>query len=126
MLLLLLLLLFSAAQVGAQAFSPGCELKGQIKTLAESRSIDNTCPRTGAGSSNSKAQNKAKNNFCASNTPKEITIAKLRTLDSRTQAALKAAHIPFGHPTTIPPDRTRLEQGFKVGRLLSSDSLAHF
>jgi len=124
MLLLPLLLLLSADQVRAQAFSPGCPLKGQIKTLAEHRSIDNTCSGTGAGSSNSKAQNKAKNNFCASNTPKEITIAKLRTLDSRTQAALKAAHIPFGHPTTIPPDRDRLEQGFTVSNVTYKEGMA--
>ena len=119
-----LLLLLFAVQVAAQAFNPGCELRGQIKTLAENRPIDSTCPRTGTGSSNSQAQNKAKNNFCASNNPVEITIAKLRTLDSRTQAALKAAHIPFGHPTTIPPNRTRLEQGFTVGNVTYKEGMA--
>jgi len=124
MLLFLLLLLLFAAGIQAQGFNPGCQLKGQIKTLAEKRAIDTTCPMTGVGSSNSQAQNKAKNNFCASNDPIEITIAKLRTLDNITQAALKAAHIPFGHPTTIPPDRTRLEQGFKVGTVTYKEGMA--
>lgn len=123
LLLSLLLLLFSV-QVAAQAFNPGCQLKGQIKTLAENRPIDNTCPRAGAGSDSSQAQNKAKNNFCASNSPVEITIAKLRTLDSKTQAALTAAHIPFGHPTSIPPSRTLLEQGFTVGNITYKEGMA--
>ncbi len=121
-----LLLVLLAVQVAAQAFNPGCELKGQLKTLEQNRPLDSTCPRTGAGSPKSKAQNKAKNNFCASNDPVEITIAKLRTLDSRTQTALRAAHIPFGHPTTIPPDRTRLEQGFAVGNMTYKEGMAVF
>ncbi len=123
-LLLSLLLLLLSVQVAAQAFNPGCQLKGQIKTLAENRPIDNTCPGTGAGSSNSQAQNKAKNNFCASNNPVEITITKLRALDAKTQTALTAAHIPFGHPTTIPPDRARLEQGFTIGNVTYKEGMA--
>jgi hypothetical protein len=123
-LLLSLLLLLSRVQVASQAFNPGCQLKGQLKTLAENRPIDSSCPRSGAGSPKSQAQNNAKNNFCASNNPVEITIAKLRTLDSKTQAALKAAHIPFGHPTSIPPDRTRLEQGFAVGSQTFKEGMA--
>ena len=48
----------------------------------------------------------------------------LELLTAQTQAALTAAHIPFGHPTTIPPDRIRLEQGFTVGNVTYKEGMA--
>lgn len=114
-----LLLLLIPVQAASQAFDPGCNLKGQIRLLKKSRAIDNTCSKQGKGQAPSKLQNLAKNNFCAQSPAVEVTVANLRTLDSRTQTALTNAGIPFGHPTSIPPDRTLLKQGFTVdGKLL--------
>lgn len=125
-LVLTVLLPLVSIQAAAQAFTAGCTLRGHLKTLSVARPIDSTCPRRGAGSSNSQAQNRAKNNFCASNIPVEITIPKLRKLDSETQEALTDAGIPFGHPTTIPPNRDRLEQGFTVDGVTFREGMAVF
>jgi hypothetical protein len=114
LLFLFLILFLVPIHASSQAFQPGCNLKGQIKILKKSRSIDTTCPIEGKGQAPSKLQNRAKNNFCAASPAVEVTIAKLRTLDSKTQTALTNAGIPFGHPTSIPPDRTLLQQGFTV------------
>jgi len=111
-------LLFISADVFAQPFVPGCQptqIGGQIRNLRESRQIDNTCPIQGQGSAASQAQNQAKNNFCQSNVPVEVNGSTLRRLDAATQFALTQAHIPFGSPTSIPPNRNRLRQGFTLG-----------
>lgn len=110
------LLFLVTGEVSAQQFVPGCpQLNGQIRTLQQSQPIDSTCPRQGEGQAPSLAQNFAKNNFCASNQPVEVNITTLRKLEARTQAALTQAHIPFGNPTNIPPNRTILQQNFNPG-----------
>lgn len=112
------------ASASAQEFVPGCQLSGQIRDLAQSLPIDNSCPRQGEGSTASNAQNFAKNNFCASNVPVEVNITLLRQLDRKTQQALKQAHIPFGSPTHIPADRDRLRQGFNINGVTFREGMA--
>lgn len=114
LLVLFLLFLFVPVSVTSETFQPGCNLKGQIRILKKSRGIDSTCSKQGKGQDPSQLQNLAKNNFCAKSPAVEVTVAKLRTLDSKTQTALTDAGIPFGTPTSIPNDRTLLQQGFTV------------
>jgi hypothetical protein len=93
-----LLLLLVPIRAASQQFVPGCQLKGQLKTLSQAHPLDNTSPNEGLGVAPSEAQNRAKNNFCAANTPVEVNISNLRSLESRTEAALTAAGIPLLHP----------------------------
>jgi hypothetical protein len=68
-----ILALCSAAR--AQSFQPGCNLPfDDIK--GEDLKIDESCGIEGAGGSNEKiAENRAKNNFCASGQPASLTCA---------------------------------------------------
>ena len=108
-------LFFTFSTVFAQEFEPGCQLSGPLRTLGQVHPIDHTCPIEGEGSAASRAQNQAKNNFCRANVPVEVNISTLRQLGIATESALTQAHIPFGSPTSIPPNRNRLGQGFSVG-----------
>lgn len=120
-----IILLVTAAK--AQQFEPGCpQFFGQLRTLRHHQTIDSQCPRQGEGSSDSNAQNRAKNNFCAGNQPVEVSIALLRQLEGVTEAKLTAAHIPFGSTFTIPPNRNRLTQGFNIGNQHFSEGMAVF
>ena len=65
--LTLLVLIIAVATVSTQQFNPGCQFGGQLRTLNHRQGIDNRCVRDGEGSSDSNAQNHAKNNFCAAN-----------------------------------------------------------
>jgi hypothetical protein len=107
--------LMIVSTVTAQQFNPGCPFPGQLRTLAHKQPIDSQCTIEGTGSPASKAQNRAKNNFCPTGRPVEVTISLLHSLETATETALTTAGIPFGSPTGIPPNRDRLRQGFDVG-----------
>ena len=114
--LLAVAIIFVATTTQAQQFNPGCpQFPGQLRTLAHKQPIDNQCPIDGTGSPASKAQNRAKNNFCPTGQPVEVNISLPRSLEAATESALTTAHIPFGSPTGIPPNRDRLRQGFNIG-----------
>jgi hypothetical protein len=109
---------FTSTDVFAQQFIPDCplnQLGGQIRNLRQPHPVDGTCRIDGEGSPGSQAQNHAKNNFCAANAPVEVNVSTLRQLETATEFVLTQAHIPFGSPTSIPPNRVRLRQGFNLG-----------
>jgi len=107
-------------------FQAGCNpLKGQLANPHLARmGAFTSCPNQGDGGAPSQAQNIAKNNFCAANSPVEVNISLLRSLEAVTEARLNQAHIPFGSPTNIPPDRNRLRQGFNVGNMTFREGMA--
>ncbi len=93
-----------AAAWSGEGFAPACDLPFQA--VARTHPIDETCGIQGsARSATTRAQNRAKNNLCATGTPIPVTMADLRNL----QNAVGKAGIPFGSPSRLPPDRTLLE-----------------
>jgi hypothetical protein len=106
--------LFTPA-IKAQDFKPGCEFPLQLKTLKEKQKVDSSCGIAGDGSAASKAQNTAKNNFCAKGSPIQVSVVDLTKLYNATATRLANASIPFGSPSSIPTDRTLLATDFVIG-----------
>lgn len=94
----------SAAARSREEFAPTCNLPFQA--IARTHPIDKTCGIQGNTKSvTARAQNRAKNNLCATGTAIPVTMADLRSL----QNVVGEAGIPFGFPSRLPPDRTLLE-----------------
>jgi hypothetical protein len=66
------------------AFNPGCDTPRFPSFLR--RPIDEVCGLSGTGTSALLTQNAAKNNFCASGTPNEVTVAEMVKLQDRADA----------------------------------------
>lgn len=110
---------FTGLLVQSQQFDPGCEMPFPDVTLE----IDSTCPTEGdATESAHRAQNLAKNNFCAvgapdPDTPNRMTVSIFDTLQNR----VEDLNIPFGSSQQLPPDRSVLRnltndaEGVSVG-----------
>jgi hypothetical protein len=92
-----------AAQTGAP-FVAGCSYP--FADIAVQHSIDSDCGILGNSKADAanQAQNKAKNNFCATGDPIAVTPADLVNL----QAAVLTAKIPFGDTHNLPADRSVL------------------
>jgi hypothetical protein len=83
---------------------PSCTVP--FDKIKAAHQIDDACPAEGTGKSPAQqAQNTAKNNFCATGTPAEVTAVSFRKL----QAKAKAASITFGSDAHLPEDRTKLK-----------------
>ena len=92
------------AAVHAQGFKPDCPLP--FDSLAAKHPIDDDCGPEGTGTGEAQqAQNRAKNNFCATGTPVRITYATFQRL----QHAAEQQGISFGSNSKIPPDRSVLK-----------------
>ena len=112
---LLAFVLFTPAIKGQDFKLPdGCEWPLQLKTLKQKQDIDSQCGIAGDGSASSKAQNRSKNNFCATGSPTFVTVTDLKNLYTATAARLTQAGIPFGSPSSIPPNRDALTQTFTL------------
>jgi hypothetical protein len=114
-----------APVIKAQDFKAGCEFPLQLKTLKEKQKIDSACAIAGDGSNASKEQNKAKNNFCAPGPATQVTVTDLKNLYAMTDKRLTDADIPFGSPSSIPPNRDALAQTFTLsnGKKLAEGKL---
>lgn len=110
----LFLFLLSPTTTSGQDF-PGCTLP--FDSIKEAHSIDNTCgPEGKTQDASNQAQNRAKNNFCATGDPVRVTFSTFLSL----QQAAEDQHIPFGSGLNLPPDRTVLKDlvtvdGTKIG-----------
>ena len=92
------------ATASANDFKPGCVIPFQA--IEEEHPIDRDCAIEGAGSGDAHhAQNKAKNNFCATGQPVEVTVSSFLDL----QQAAEDHGIPFGSSKSLPPDRSVLK-----------------
>jgi|SRR3974390_137134 len=83
----------------AQQFVMQCNPLGSAATHP---AIDNTCPIGGSSSPGSAEykQNKVKNNFCASNSVKDITINQLADMQANTNQILRDRGQQDGEPPT--------------------------
>jgi hypothetical protein len=73
--------------------------------IKQTHAIDSSCEASGTASSAPQAsQNEAKNNFCATGTPVSLNFNNFAQL----QQAAQSAGIPFGGPSSLPPDRGAL------------------
>ena len=87
----------------ADPFTPGCTLPWQ--PIAKKHAIDNTCGLEGEGSTAKHlAQNRAKNELCASGVPVTVTYQTFKRL----QKAVEDQNIPHGR-NNLPDDRTPLK-----------------
>lgn len=122
----------ASAQTG-EAFPLTCALP--FKSIQESREIDNKCGIEGksTGTDKQHAQNRMKNNFCATGNPVNVTFDDLINL----QLAAKTKGITFGSDDKLPEDRSLLtdlikgSSGKKIGegkkvRLVAFVDEAHY
>lgn len=76
----------SAAPSKRVKFKPACaNLSYPTPAPSKSPAIDSQCGLNGSGIGPEATQNSAKNNFCASGTPQEITIAEMTRLQQQVQ-----------------------------------------
>ena len=106
-----------------QPFTPGCTLP--FAAIAQTHPLDNSCPIQGQGSAKSQLQNQAKNNFCAAGTPVTLTYQNFKSLQT---AVKNDGTIPFGCPTCLPDDRSKLRDIFALpnGTRIGEGSLVRY
>lgn len=112
--LTIVLSILSAPVTHADTFTPGCSVP--FASIATNPSIDSNCGNEGGAFGGShpdtpqhRAQNRAKNNLCATGTPSRITVVTMKNLQKRTDQ-LKAAHqLKFGGSNNLPDDRSVLQ-----------------
>jgi len=104
-----------AATLGSRAvsvaeFNPGCRLP--FENIKHAREVDRACSALEGDASiqTQAAQNRAKNNFCASGRPIPVTLQTFADL----QRAVERQAISFGS-TRLPDDRVRLQNLLNVG-----------
>ena len=106
----LALISFAARDGRGQKIEPGCTLP--FDAIKEEQDIDDTCPSEGsAKTAKARAQNHAKNNFCAQGPPVNVTYQTF----VRLQAVAEQKKIPFGAPNVYPDDRDDLKNLVTVG-----------
>ena len=127
MLLLFALLATAAAAPrpasAADAFAPPCTLP--FEEIKKKHPIDASCPAEGDTDKEAHmAQNRAKNNFCASGAPATLTWQNFKAL----QKAAEDADIPFGGSNNLPPDRTKLRGIFALpsGQKIGEGSVVRY
>jgi len=92
-------------------FNPGCPYP--FADIAVTHPIDAECGISGKpADAPNQLQNEAKNNFCVTDAAVSVTPADLINL----QAAVGAAHIPFGDTHHLPPNRSVLRNLGKTGK----------
>ncbi len=104
-LLLVVALVACAAPVSAEGFQPGCALP--FASIAQAQAIDTQCGVAGDAAAGTalRAQDSAKNNFCAAGKPVVLTFDAYPGLQQAAAQALGAAYAP-------PPDRSVLARLF--------------
>jgi hypothetical protein len=95
---------FNVQVARAQGFNPGCPLP--FDAIKQPHAIDDFCSAEGTGSSDANAaQNRAKNNFCASGPPVLVD----RDAFVRLQQAAQDQGVTFGGFDSLPKDRSVLQ-----------------
>jgi hypothetical protein len=80
-----------------------------FQPIARKNGIDTQCGINGDTDDGAhQAQNRAKNNFCATGQPVNMTIARFVTLQQRAADKLRAANVKWGSRNNLPPDRKLL------------------
>lgn len=96
----------SHAAAGSQESALGLSCSVPFDSIKQMHPIDDACGTDGSASEGTAqaAQNDAKNNFCRTGTPTDLTFGDF---DSLQQAAV-ARHVPFGSAFHLPSDRSVL------------------
>jgi hypothetical protein len=90
-----------------QPFNPGCS---PPFSDAQSHDIDAHCPNEGcAKNDNDKAQNKVKNNLCASGTPIQISVTSIDNLQAAIDKLVQQGNFSYGDKAPKPADRAKLK-----------------
>src|SRR6266498_1443625 len=90
-----------------QPFNPGCTAPF---SGAQSHDIDAHCPNEGcAKNDNDKAQNKVKNNLCASGTPIQISETSIDKLQAAIDQLVQQGNFSYGDKAPQPADRAKLQ-----------------
>ncbi len=91
-----------------QAFNAGCNLPWEG---GESHDIDERCPNEGCASRDQdKAQNRIKNNLCATGTPVEISFTSLDKLQRAVDKKVQQGQLTYGSTgPPLPADRAKLK-----------------
>jgi len=102
--------------VAAQEFVPSCPLP--FDSIKEAHPIDSSCGPNGVATAEAhRAQNRIKNNFCATGSPVRVTFNTF----VRLQSAAEQKHVSFGSSNSLPSDRLLLagiyttSSGVKLG-----------
>ena len=78
-----------------------------FKDIAKKRTIDNKCgPAGNASTSQGRAQNRMKNNFCSTGTPVELDLDAFELLHT----IVKESGIKYGSGNKLPDDRDELKE----------------
>ncbi len=116
-------LLIGLNDARAQGFELPCTLP--FDEIKEIHPIDDSCGIEGVGSSDAHlAQNRAKNNFCATGTPVRVTYNNFLRL----QQAAEKKSIPFGSSNSLPEDRSVLRDVYitSAGKKLGEGTLVRY
>ena len=91
-----------------QPFNAGCTAPF---SGAQSREIDQRCPNEGCASRDSdKAQNRVKNNFCATGTPVQISLKSIDKLQGAVDQLVQQGKLTYGSTgPPLPADRAKLQ-----------------
>ena len=90
-----------------QPFNPGCSVPF---SGGQSHDIDLHCPNEGcAKNDNDKAQNKVKNNLCASGTPIQIRETSIDKLQAAIDQLVQQGNFSYGDKAPQPADRAKLQ-----------------
>jgi hypothetical protein len=91
-----------------QPFNAGCNLPWEG---GESHDIDNHCPNQGCATRDQdKAQNKIKNNLCATGTPVEISFTAIDKLQRAVDKKVQQGQLTYGSTgPPLPADRAKLK-----------------
>jgi hypothetical protein len=92
------------APLSGKAFKPTCDVP--FGSIGKVQDIDDECGIEGSGSAKSKLQNAAKNNFCAEGPTVDLNRRILERLQNEVDSF---ENFPWGSPTNIPEDRSRLK-----------------
>jgi hypothetical protein len=125
LILALAIVLLAAVQAGAEEdkFVPGCTLP--YATVAEKREIDQRCPHEGKANTEAhRAQNRAKNELCATGAPITLPHQTFKALQKRAEDL----NIPFGSSNKIPPNRSVLRDIYTLpnGRKIGEGSVVRY
>jgi hypothetical protein len=102
-------LFIGATTVRGQGLQPSCDIP--FASIKQHHPIDDTCPADGTATRDpQRLQNEAKNNFCATGSPAEVTPLSFKKL----QAASKNAGVTFGSDASLPADRSALQGLYKT------------
>lgn len=102
-------------RAAAAEFTPGCTLPFAAALPSDYEDPNAECPAEGqASAAPHRAQNRAKNNLCASGAPVTLNRQTFLALQRRADQLKDQGKINFGSSNALPEDRAELREVYKV------------